>query len=321
MIAEMGNISSNILLHRPSAASEGIWLATGKREESKGLTLPSPQSGRNVDPAGLERLRREAREITALYNLGVTVNSSLNLEEVLWSLYKEGSQLINMTNLAIALYDDQNDALEFKLVFERGQRVKSQRARLAGNTELISRILKTRAPLLLADVPENIPASPGFPPRQVRSLLGVPILNQERAQGVIVIWSYEPNTFTEHDLWLLSAIGTQAAIAIRNARLYESVLAERDRVLEAKEQARKQLAYDLHDGPAQLVSALVMRMDFCQMALERNPALVREELADVQMLARKAAHQLRTLLFELRPLALETRGLTEALQIFLERRQ
>jgi len=107
----------------------------------------------------------------------------------------------------------------------------------------------------------------------------------------------------------------------KNARLHESILAGRERVIEAEEQARKRVAGDLHDGPTQLVSAMVMRLDYCRQLLTRDPALLPDELDALQEIGERAIHQMRTMLFELRPLALETHGLAAALQVFLERRQ
>jgi signal transduction histidine kinase len=131
--------------------------------------------------------------------------------------------------------------------------------------------------------------------------------------------------FTEHDLKLLSSIASYAAIAIDNARLHESVLAERDRVIEAEEQARKKLARDLHDGPTQWVSAILMSLDFCKQALKKDPknltSYMGSEFENIENMAKRSVHQLRTALFELRPLALETQGLEAALEVFLERRQ
>jgi signal transduction histidine kinase len=92
-------------------------------------------------------------------------------------------------------------------------------------------------------------------------------------------------------------------------------------VIEAQDQARHALARDLHDGPTQLVSGLVMRLDFCRQALDKNPALLTKELPGLQKLAEQATHQMRTALLGLRPLILEAEGLATALQTFLDRRQ
>jgi signal transduction histidine kinase len=193
--------------------------------------------------------------------------------------------------------------------------------------EPVGRVLAQQTPLLSHDLAndELMGMAPVSPKQRVRSWLGVPIFNPmlpgEGVQGVLVAWSYEPNTFNEHELWLLSAIGTQAAMAVRNARLYEATLAERDRVIEAQEEARRALADELHDWPTQLISAICMRLDFCRRLLEKYPSRLAKEIEATQELTRQAVHQIRTFLFELRPLALETQGLQSAVEMFLERRQ
>jgi class 3 adenylate cyclase len=110
-------------------------------------------------------------------------------------------------------------------------------------------------------------------------------------------------------------------LTIENAHLRESVLAERDRVVEAVEEVRKELARDLHDGPTQLVSAMAMQLEYCKMLLEKDPSKLAEAIIAAQEMARQAVHEIRNLLFDLRHLMLETQGLEAALQTLLERRQ
>jgi len=110
-------------------------------------------------------------------------------------------------------------------------------------------------------------------------------------------------------------------LTIENARLRESVLAERARVVEVVEEARKELARNLHDGPTQLVSAMAMQLEYCKMLLDKDPSKLAEAIIAAQDLAKHAVYEIRNLLFDLRPLILETQGLEAALQILLERRQ
>lgn len=461
-----------------------------------------PKAGEHDgDPNRIQRLTREVKEITALYNIGVVVGSSLDLKDVIWGLYKESSRLVNTSNFAIIIFDEETSTLNFVLVFDQGQKMEPLSIKFVPNSRGLTEIvLTTQTPRLIHNLPETNRSEELYeinrfrPNKEILSWLGVPIVNSvlsgKQAQGVIAMWSYTPNAFTEHDLWLLSAIATQAAIAIRNARLYESsqrraaemallndvartlsstlhldevltrimqqveymlnveagslllsdpdtgdlvfqialgakaaeikpfrvpkgqgiagevalsgkplvvadaardkrhfkkfdqeinfqtrnlmcvplvlydnvigvlqvinkrngrftksdlellsatasyaaiaiqnarlhenVLAERDRVIEAQEQARRALARDLHDGPTQLVAGIMMSLDFCKKALEKDPSLLPKELDEMQELASRASHQMRTMLFELRPLVLETQGLGAALQVFLERRQ
>jgi len=460
----------------------------------------STQGNGNSDQRRTERLAREIKEITALYNIGVAVGSSLDLKQVIWGLYKESSRLLNTSNFALIIYDEETDTINYVLVFDQGEKIPALSVKLSNHQGLTKRVLTTQAPVLIHNLVEarrtdDVQEMNRFrSDKQIYSWLGVPILNpafqDEKAQGVIAMWGYTPHAFTDHDLWLLSAIGTQAAIAIRNARLYESsqrraaemtflndvartlsstlsleevltlimeqvesmlnveagsllltdlatgdlvfqialgekgrqikpfrvpkgqgiagevaltgkplmvadvtadkrhfkkldeeidfetrnvlcvplvlydniigvlqvinkkegnftqsdrellssiasyaaiaiqnarlhenVMAERDRVIEAEEQARKRLARDLHDGPTQLVAGIMMSVDFSKKAVEKDPSLIAQELDYMEELAGRASHQMRTMLFELRPLVLETQGLAPAIEVFLERRQ
>ena len=137
--------------------------------------------------------------------------------------------------------------------------------------------------------------------------------------------SFPPGCRTTEKVEMLLTLETLqrqvAELTVENAHLYEHVLAERDRALKAKQRARKELARRLHDGTTQQVSAIVMGLDYCQMLVNRDPAKLAQEIAAVRELADQAVHQIRTILFELRPLTLETQGLIATLQLFLERRQ
>lgn len=267
----------------------------------------------------------EIKEITALYNLSVALDACPSLDEIIQTLYKESSRLLDTTNFAIALYDADNDTLNFSLVVVQGQVSKPFSVKLTHSRGLTRCVLTNQTPLLVPDLAETPHADETNqlgPDQPIRSWLGVPIINpvlsHESARGVLVTWRYEPSALTDHELWLLAAIGTQAAIAIRRAQL---LLAERERVFEADKQAREKLARDLHDGATQLISSIKMRLDFCELLLTNDPARLAQELDNTQELVEQAVQEIRTLLFELRPLALETHGLAEALQIFMERHQ
>jgi signal transduction histidine kinase len=154
-----------------------------------------------------------------------------------------------------------------------------------------------------------------------RNILCVPLILHDQTIGVLQVLNKKVGDFTQNDADLLTAIASYAAIAIENARLYESLEAEHNRTIQAEQAARKKLATDLHDGPTQLIAAVMMNLDFATKALQKDPSLLPNSITEMKELASRASHQMRTLLFELRPLVLETRGLGAALQIFLERRQ
>jgi signal transduction histidine kinase len=98
--------------------------------------------------------------------------------------------------------------------------------------------------------------------------------------------------------------------------------AERDRIVALEEKVRKRLARDLHDGPAQLLSAITMSVQFAKQILTRTPEKLdklREELEELEPMASKALDQVRNMLFDLRPVVLETQGLAPALESYVKR--
>ncbi len=142
----------------------------------------------------------------------------------------------------------------------------------------------------------------------------LPLLRGLNAFGVMLFAHPEPDFFSRDRCDVLEVIGHQATIAIQNARLYQDLEFEKEHILDTQEETRKKLARDLHDGPTQSVAVIAMRLNIARKMLEVNSKDAGEEIAKVEELARRTTQEIRHMLFTLRPLVLETDGLTAALQ-------
>lgn len=80
-----------------------------------------------------------------------------------------------------------------------------------------------------------------------------------------------------------------------------------------REDERRRLARELHDGPAQALAAALFGVDLAAAALERRPETARDELLRAREQVREALDDLRDLMTGLRPRVLEERGLVVAL--------
>jgi signal transduction histidine kinase len=153
-----------------------------------------------------------------------------------------------------------------------------------------------------------------------RSILCAPMRRGDRVVGVMqVINKQTGEPFTEQDLQLLTTLANQAAVAVENARLVRSLKEERDKLLAKEAEVRAAIARDLHDGPTQSVAAIAMNIEFVKRLLRAMPERVESELDVLSELVQKTAYDIRTLLFELRPLGLETQGLLATLQQYVSR--
>ena len=132
--------------------------------------------------------------------------------------------------------------------------------------------------------------------------------------GVMLFAHPNANFFTITNREILDIIGNQAMIAIQNARLYQDLEQEKERMTEIQEEARKKLARDLHDGPTQSIAAIAMRVNFARRLMERDTPAASDELQKIEELARRTTKEIRHMLFTLRPLVLESQGLTAAFE-------
>lgn len=155
--------------------------------------------------------------------------------------------------------------------------------------------------------------------RECLTAVCVPLRAGFQLFGAMVIGTDTAVHFDSEHVDLFKAVGDQAVIALQNAQLYQRLEAEKQRLIEADEEARKELARDLHDGPTQSIAAIAMRMGFARTMIDRDPARAKEELLKVEALAKHTSAEIRGMLFTLRPLVLEAQGLGAAVDALLRR--
>jgi signal transduction histidine kinase len=139
-----------------------------------------------------------------------------------------------------------------------------------------------------------------------RSELAIPLRTQVAVIGVLDVQSDRLDAFDDDERVVLESLAAQAAIAIDNARLYAR--AREAAVLEE----RNRLARDLHDAVSRPTASLLAEVVPDQLRDSPHEAL--ESLTQLRQLTRGALAEMRMLLLELRPTALEQSGLAELLR-------
>ncbi|MEZ4710486.1 MAG: GAF domain-containing sensor histidine kinase [Caldilineaceae bacterium] len=144
-----------------------------------------------------------------------------------------------------------------------------------------------------------------------------PLMHRDRITGIIVVYALNGQPFSQEKRDLLQTFAHQAAIALRNAELYQNLRIEQERIIRAQEEVRHRIARDLHDNTAQMLSLIIMNLDLLRQMLTRQQfEKVFEEIDRLEEYGRQANREVRTLLFELRPITLESRGLLSAIESY-----
>lgn len=90
------------------------------------------------------------------------------------------------------------------------------------------------------------------------------------------------------------------------------------RVIEAQERERQQLARQMHDGPAQALTNLVLQAEICERLFEVDPNQARAELANLKSAVVATFQRIRTFIANLRPMMLDDLGLIPTLRRYVE---
>lgn len=274
------------------------------------------------------RQQVESERLRAIYDLTSTLTATLNYQRVLdTALDLSLSALRSQSDEAEGLPDDR--LVSAALLFNNEEMLEVGSARrlspadlriiLPANEGALARAIEEDLPILVTDISQDPELSRIVALHPCAEVYCFPLRSGFSVFGALVFGHPEKGYFDSDRREVLDIIGRQAIIAIQNARLYQDLVDERDRMIEVQEEARKKLARDLHDGPTQSVAAMAMRVNLARRLLEKDPAAAGQELVKIEDLARRTTKEIRHMLFTLRPLVLESQGLVAALQAMAEK--
>jgi len=248
--------------------------------------------------------------LTAVSDAVLAVAAGLSVDEVLQRLVDSARVLAGARFAALGLPDGEGGFRRF-LTSGMSDELIASLGPLPRQHGVLGAMLDAQSSYRTGDIHEH-PEFRGWWPEahpDMRSFLGVPIVAAEGVIGAFYLTEkLAAPDFSDEDDDLIGLLAAHAAIAITNARLQEqarelSVVAERNR-----------LALELHDAVSQKLFGLVLSAEAAGTLLDRDPAAARDQVERLQALAQDALEELRSLVFELRPVDLELDGLGGALR-------
>ncbi|MEK6753474.1 MAG: histidine kinase [Chloroflexota bacterium] len=261
----------------------------------------------------------QSERLRAIYELTSTLSSTLSYKRVLDSA-------LNMSAAALNPDPDQlvSDPLVGAVMLFNGGKLRIGSARrftsadmrvtFDGAEGVLKKALDEGEPVTFKDIGYDPELGRVIALRNCISGYCFPLRSGFNVYGVLLFAHPNAGYFNSDRLKLLDIIGRQAVIAIQNARLYQDLVEEKERMIEVHEEARKKLARDLHDGPTQSVAAMAMRLNITRRMLTKDVKGATEEIVKLEELAHRTTKEIRHMLFTLRPLILESQGLKAAVQ-------
>ena len=172
-----------------------------------------------------ERSRLDAEAFETLAEIGREVAALLDVDGLFTRIASLARRLLDYRALRILLLNEDGE-LELQKPFLEDASAPPPRIRLGEG--LVGYAALHKESVLVPDVtldPRYIKYVP-----DVRSEVAIPLLVKDRCIGVLDLESPEPDAFSKRDVEILSLLAAQAAVAIENARLYEEVRANEERL-------------------------------------------------------------------------------------------
>ncbi|MCC7359230.1 MAG: GAF domain-containing protein [Anaerolineales bacterium] len=203
--------------------------AVYRREDLQTLTLLANQAAVAIEQARLFAAEREQRHLAeVLRETGALLSASLETDAVLDQLLEQVARVVPYDTATIMLREGEL----YRVARLRGY-TPEQTAQLheatfdARTTANLRTVIETGAPLIIADAHQF----PGWVPlgasRHIRAWLGVPLIARDEIIAIFSLDKTEPAFFQPRHARYLATLAGQAALAVKNAQLYES---ERRRV-------------------------------------------------------------------------------------------
>ncbi len=202
--------------------AEMMLAAVGRALAQRKRWMEIIEAQANADETA-ETLKRRLEEFETLTLIGRTVTAMLDHNEVLTAVVDEAVRLTGAEEGSLLLLDDSTGELYMR-ASKNFDEVFARTFRLQVEDSLAGQVIESGEPVLLdEDTPQKIKTS-----YLVHSLIYVPLKARDRTIGVLGVDNRKAgHTFTQEDVKIMTAMADYAAIAIENARLFNSSEVER----------------------------------------------------------------------------------------------
>ena len=249
------------------------------------------------------------QKLSALYDVMTVAAEPLELKEKLDQSLQLVLTAVHAQAGAIQLLDRVGETLF--LVAQQGlsTNLADKLGTMSSEVGLAGWIARERQPLVLADIKSDAQTSDLVRKSGFRAFAGVPMTARGKMIGILSVYRQMKRPYSHEDIALLDSVADQIGTAIENTRLH----LENERLLIVGE--RNRLARELHDAVTQSLYSLTLHAETSMRFVKSGQLdMASEYIEQVAETSQQALREMRLLLHNLRPAALEQLGLVEAIR-------
>ena len=246
----------------------------------------------------LRDLEGRQQQLLRLVELSMTLNSTLDLDELLQTITSTATELLDCEASSILLYDEKNPRLYFAASTGTDPG-KLAEIPVPMEGSIAGTIFRTNQPMILNNVeqdPRHYSNVSDQVKLKINTLLGVPMPIKDRTVGVLEALNKRDGIFNERDVAILSVTAAHAAIAINNARMLQTTQQALEKVRETNSIKSNFLSLASHE----LRTPLGIIIGYATFLQEE----AKGELSDHAQQVLNAAAQMRSLLDQMNNLTL-----------------
>jgi signal transduction histidine kinase len=159
----------------------------------------------------------------SLVEIARVLASTLDLDRLLYQIVLAAASLTNSSAASIILYDENKNQLFFQSSTNLDSKV-MRGLEVPVENSIAGEIVRTRKPIIVLNTDEEPRHFEGIGKStdlKIESLVGVPMITKEKIIGVLEVINKKKGLFSDEDAGVLMALGSQAAVAIENTRLFQ----------------------------------------------------------------------------------------------------
>ncbi len=264
-----------------------------------------------------QRVTERTKELSTLLEVSTSIASTTQLEPLLGVILERLGDVLEYSGAAIFALDGGDhlrmldyrgplgmDVMTWSWPLERSRHSRE--------------VVRRREPVIIPDIHANTPLAAAYRERAVVDLgvvpddigawMGVPLMLRDKVIGLLAVDHSEAHAWSEHHAEIAMAFASHAAVALENAQLFAATQEK------AALEERQRLARELHDSVSQALFGIGLGARTARTVIEDDPAKAIAPLEYVLSLAEAGLAEMRALIFELRPEALQEEGIVAALQ-------